>query len=57
MSDEVRVRKDGRPLVTEHPVTAMDEIEYLGHVPSPERVNGIACGLRGDRHEAWMDDI
>lgn len=29
MSDEARVRKDGRPLYFDHPVTAEDEIEYL----------------------------
>lgn len=29
-------RKDGRELVTEHPVTAMDRIEYLGRVELSE---------------------
>lgn len=29
MSGEIRVRKDGRPLYFDHPVTAEDEIEYL----------------------------
>lgn len=49
-------RKDGRPLVWEHPVTAEDEIEiHYGPIPD----GAITCGLRRKRddYEAWMDDI
>lgn len=49
--DGARVRKDGRPLYFNHPVTAEDEIEiYDG--PLPEGV--VTCGYRsrGPLHEA-----
>lgn len=50
------MRKDGRPLVTEHPVTAMDEIEILEKVDIPE--DAIVCRKsREPEYEAWMDDI
>lgn len=53
----MHARKDGRPLVTEHPVTAMDMIDYVGHVEIPE--GAIACGYRRDPEPDWMqpDDI
>lgn len=55
MSDEARVRKDGRPLVTEHPVTAEDYIGYLGTVGVPN--DATRCrGSRDDAVEAWMLD-
>lgn len=55
MSDEMRVRKDGRPLITEHPVTWQDEIEiYDGPIPD----DVIQCrASREPRYEAWMDDF
>ncbi|MFF1540515.1 hypothetical protein ACFVWL_10565 [Microbacterium sp. NPDC058269] len=56
MSEEMRVRKDGRPLVTEHPVRPEEFLEiYDG--PLPE--GAILCGYRSSepRYEAWMDDI
>ena len=51
------MRRDGRPLVTKYPVTAEDEIEYLGKVDVPE--DAIVCGYRSREpvYEAWMDDI
>lgn len=55
MSDEIRVRKDGRPLVWDHLVTAEDEIEiYTGPIP-----DGVTCVYRSSERpfEAWMDDI
>lgn len=53
MSDEVRVRKDGRPLVTEHPVTARDRVSYYDG-PLPE--GGIACELDFEEEDdGWMD--
>lgn len=53
MSDETRVRKDGRPLVTEHPVTARDRVSYYDG-PLPE--GGIACKLDFEEEdESWMD--
>jgi len=55
MSDQPLVRKDARPLVWDHPVTAEDEIEmYYGPVP-----DGAVCVYRSKepRYEAWMDDI
>lgn len=48
-------RKDGRPLVWDHPVTAEDEIEYLS--AEEERVlRGTACKSSRDTDEAWMYD-
>lgn len=49
-------RKDGRPLVWDHPVTAEDEIECLGKVEIPA---DVTCRYRSrePRHEAWMDDF
>lgn len=53
MSDEVRVRKDGRPLVTERPVTAQDRVSYHDG-PLPE--GGIACNLDFEEEDGgWMD--
>lgn len=48
-------RKDGRPLVWDHPVTAEDEIEYL---PADEEraLRATACKPSRDRDEAWMYD-
>lgn len=54
--NEQRVRKDGRPLVTEHPVRPEEFIEfYDGPIPK----DAIMCGLRRSEreYEAWMDDI
>lgn len=48
-------RKDGRPLVWDHPVTAEDEIEYVGRVEIP--ADATRCrGSREDVVEAWMFD-
>lgn len=53
MSDEVRVRKDGQPLVTEYPVTARDRVSYYDG-PLPE--GGIACKLDFEiEDDGWMD--
>lgn len=53
---EVRVRRDGRPLVTEHPVRPEEFIE-INDGPIPDGV--IVCGYRSSEppYEAWMDDI
>lgn len=53
---EVRVRKDGRPLVTEHPVRPEEFIEYYD---GPTPTDGLVCGYRRTEpeYEAWMDDI
>lgn len=54
MTEDIRVRKDGRPLVTEHPVRPEDFIEYYDG-PLPE--GGIACKLDfEDEDDGWMDD-
>lgn len=56
MSDEVRVRKDGRPLYFDHPVRPEEFIEiYDGPIPD----GAIVCGYRSKEplREAWMDDI
>lgn len=50
------MRKDGRPLVWEHPVTAEDEIEYLGKVEIPSDATCVMRRRKPD-YEAWMDDI
>lgn len=55
------MRKDGRPLVTEFPITAMDEIPYITREEAVELVkdeNVIACRLGPTLAErtAWMDD-
>lgn len=55
------MRKDGRPLVTEFPVTAMDEIPYMSREEFAELVkdeNVIGCRLGPTLAErtAWMDD-
>ena len=50
-------RKDGRPLVTEHPVTAYDRIDFIpaDELEFPEGV--IACSLREPFADStWMDD-
>lgn len=48
-------RKDGRELVTEFPVTAMDRIEYLTDVEIP--ADAITCQRRSEpADEAWMYD-
>lgn len=52
MTEQMK-RKDGRELVTEFPVTAMDEIEYIGHVKIPD--GAIGCGLRRAPETDWMD--
>ena len=54
------MRKDGRPLVTEFPVTAMDMIEYhppRGPAP-PTSENATMCRRRTPRvrDTAWMDE-
>lgn len=54
------MRKDGRPLVTEFPLTAMDMIEYHppfeGPYPVPQ--GAIRCTLGGIvvNDTSWMDD-
>lgn len=48
-------RRDGRPLVTEHPVKPEDFVEYY-EGPIPE--GAIACKLGfDDDYEEWMDDV
>lgn len=55
MTDQPATRKDGRKLYYDSPVTAMDEIEYMGKVEIPE--GAITCrGSREDDLEAWMFD-
>lgn len=56
MTEEIRVRKDGRPLITEHQVRPEEFIEYHDG-PIPE--GAIVCGYRSSepRYEAWMDDL
>lgn len=53
MTGETRVRKDGRPLVTEHPVTAQDFVDYYdGPIPP----GGFGCKLDFEEEdESWMD--
>jgi len=55
MMPTMNERKDGRPLVTEFPVTAMDEIDY---VPAGERLTGgLACTMRFSREDdGWEYD-
>lgn len=53
MTEQMK-RKDGRELVTEFPVTAMDEIEYIGHVKIP--ADAIVCGRRREPQDDWMND-
>lgn len=56
MSDEVRVRKDGRPLVTEHPLAWQDMIDVVEDVEIPE--DAIVCRRsREPAFEAWMWDV
>lgn len=55
MSEAKPTRKDGRPLLWDHPVTAEDEIEiYTGPMP-----DGVTCVYRSAErpYEAWMEDI
>ena len=50
-------RKDGRPLVTEYPVTWQDKIDYIPRdelPPIPEE--GLVCVLREPVDSTWMDD-
>lgn len=51
------MRKDGRPLVTEHPVTAMDWIDVIprGELEIPE--SAIACKLMREPQPDWMQDF
>lgn len=48
-------RKDGRPLVWDHPVTAMDRVTYY-EGPLPE--GGISCKMEGllEDDDSWMDE-
>jgi len=51
------MRKDGRPLVTEHPVTAWDMIDYVEHVELPD--DGLVCALYREPdplEDAWMEE-
>lgn len=48
-------RKDGRPLVWEHPVTAEDEIEYLS-ADDERALRATLCKPSRDVGEAWMYD-
>lgn len=55
------MRKDGRPLVTEFPVTAHDEIPYLTReevheLLKDETVIGCQLGPTLAERTAWMDD-
>lgn len=46
-------RKDGRPLVTEHPVTAMDMIDAI---PADEIPPGLtACTRSGRAADGWIE--
>ena len=56
MTEENRVRKDGRPLVAEHPVRPE---EFVEHYDGPTPTGDIVCGYRrtGPDYEAWMDDV
>lgn len=49
------MRKDGRPLVWDHPVTAEDEVEYLSADEEWE-LRGTLCKGADDDAEAWMFD-
>lgn len=59
MDDETVVRrKDGRPLVTEYPLSWQDMVEiHTGLLEIPE--DAIVCRFksREPAYEAWMDDI
>lgn len=55
MSGEVPVRKDGRPLYFDHPVTAEDEIEYL-FADEEKVLRATLCKPSTDEAEAWMFD-
>lgn len=48
-------RKDGRPLVWDHPVTAEDEIEYLS-ADDERDLRGTVCKRSKEDVEAWMFD-
>lgn len=48
-------RKDGRELVTVHPVTAMDMIDFVQ--PSEELLmRATACSRRRTVDSSWMED-
>jgi hypothetical protein len=50
-------RKDGRPLVTEHPITGEDMIDVVTD-PAPVDESLIVCALRRERdplEDAWME--
>lgn len=49
-------RKDGRPLITEHPVRPEEFIEiYDGPIPA----DAVTCAYRSREpaYEAWMEDF
>lgn len=53
MTEQMK-RKDGRELVTEFPVTAMDEIEYLPKGELPGGGFGCMAGIEPYPDEDWM---
>jgi hypothetical protein len=50
------MRKDGRPLITEHPVTAMDMIDYVNDVEIPKGGFGCALDLDPEYDDGWEYD-
>lgn len=53
------MRKDGRPLVTEFPVTARDRIEIIPpgeEPPLPDDLIACSFGPTLAERTAWMDD-
>ncbi|MFJ6427534.1 hypothetical protein [Microbacterium maritypicum] len=56
MSDRVRVRKDGRPLYFDHPVTGEDMIDYLS--PDEERaLRATLCETSQDPADESIGDV
>ena len=49
-------RKDGRPLVTEHPVTWQDRIDYVPPGELDLQADAIVCAYRREPvDESWME--
>lgn len=49
-------RKDGRELVTEHPVTAVDRVEYIPREELDLSKIALSCTLEGVRDTSWDDE-
>ncbi|WP_168436312.1 hypothetical protein [Microbacterium sp. K5D] len=55
MSDHVRVRKDGRPLYFDHPVTGEDMINYLS-ADEEKALRATLCGKSQDADDESIWD-